>query len=82
MRQKIIKVGNSAAVTIPKKFLKKIGWKVGDEVLFEEKSEDNKFIVRDADIEEKPSGITPEFKQWLDDVSVKYKDAIKELANT
>jgi len=33
MTQKVLKVGSSAAVTIPKKSLKELGLKVGDEVV-------------------------------------------------
>ena len=32
MTQKLLKVGSSAAVTIPKKSLKELGLKIGDEV--------------------------------------------------
>lgn len=32
MRQKVLKVGTSAAVTIPKKSLKELGLKIGDEL--------------------------------------------------
>ncbi len=32
MTQKVLKVGSSAAVTIPKKSLKELGLKIGDEV--------------------------------------------------
>ena len=32
MTQKVLKVGSSAAVTIPKKSLEELGWKIGDKV--------------------------------------------------
>jgi bifunctional DNA-binding transcriptional regulator/antitoxin component of YhaV-PrlF toxin-antitoxin module len=32
MRQKVIKAGNSTAVTVPSKFVKRIGVKIGDTV--------------------------------------------------
>lgn len=35
MTQKLLKVGSSAAVTIPKKSLKELGIKIGDEVRVE-----------------------------------------------
>ena len=35
MLQKVIKVGNSAAVTIPKYFLEKSSMKIGDKVFVE-----------------------------------------------
>jgi len=84
MRQKIIRVGNSAAVTIPKEFLNKINWQIGDEVQFESEPENGRFIIRDADFNGKISqnNLTPEFKQWLDKFTTKHKDLLKELART
>ena len=35
MIQKVLKVGSSAAVTIPKKSLKELGLKIGDNVILE-----------------------------------------------
>ena len=35
MTQKVLKVGSSAAVTIPKKSLKDLGLKIGDEITVE-----------------------------------------------
>ena len=35
MAQKILKVGTSAAVTIPKKSLEELGLKIGDDVILE-----------------------------------------------
>lgn len=32
MTQKVLRVGSSAAVTIPKKFLGELSWKIGDKV--------------------------------------------------
>jgi len=32
MTQKVLKVGSSAAVTIPKKSLEELNWKIGDNV--------------------------------------------------
>jgi len=44
MKQKIIKAGNSLAVTIPSKFVKSIGIKLGDEVKVAQKPESGKLI--------------------------------------
>ena len=68
MRQKIIKVGNSAAVTIPKKILEEKGLQVGQE----------------ADIEISPIGrrtaVSPEFLSWVDNYIKKNRPALEELA--
>lgn len=42
---KIIKAGNSLAITIPAKFIKKIGAKLGDEVTVNTKPEKGKLVV-------------------------------------
>lgn len=44
MKQKIIKAGNSLAVTIPSSFVKTIGVKLGDEVAVETKPENGQLI--------------------------------------
>lgn len=79
MIQKIIKVGNSAAVTIPKDFMKKSGLAIGDEISMESNSEMKTLMVRPKYFADKPA-LTPEFKQWLDKISKKYETVIRELA--
>lgn len=79
MEQKVIKVGNSLAVTLPRHFIKERRIKPGQMV----------FVEADADLDlmqiktknGKVLSLTPEFKQWLDQVSTKYEKTIKELAN-
>ncbi|MDP3953508.1 MAG: AbrB/MazE/SpoVT family DNA-binding domain-containing protein [bacterium] len=48
MAQKIIKVGNSAAVIIPKKSLKELGIKIGDEVIVRVDSKARKIRISSA----------------------------------
>jgi len=79
MIQKIIKVGNSAAVTIPKSFLKKSGWAVGDELVVEGDAQTKLLLVKEKGSSYNTK-ITPEFKQWLDEIGNKYADVIKALA--
>ena len=45
MTQKVLKVGSSAAVTIPKKSLKELGLKLGDEVVVEIDVQDKKMVI-------------------------------------
>lgn len=80
MIQKIIKVGNSAAVTIPKEFLLETGMRIGDEMIIETNSSAKMFLAKTKKNSGKMS-LTPEFYSWLDKISDKYKDVIKELAN-
>ena len=79
MTQKIIKVGNSFAVTIPKSFVNEAGFKSGDEVIVESDKDLKLMVVKPAGspIQTKT---TPEFKAWLDDFNKKNKKALQELA--
>lgn len=79
MTQKIIKVGNSFAVTIPKSFVNEAGFKSGDEVVVESDKDLKLMVVKPvgSPIQTK---ITPEFKAWLDDFNKKNKKVLQELA--
>lgn len=76
--QKVLRVGNSLAVTLPNDFVKARKIKAGQNI----------FVETDADLDliqirtkaGSKSALTPEFKEWLDDISKKYEDVIKELA--
>ena len=71
MIQKIIRVGNSVAVTIPPSFIKEKKLKVGDEV--------------QVDVEPitkvKRTTLTPEFIKWVDKYIENNRPALKELAS-
>lgn len=79
MLQKIIKVGNSAALTIPQGFLKQAGWKVGDKVVVEGDTQMKLLLIKKNGV---PYAIkiTPEFKQWLDDFTKRNRALLQELA--
>lgn len=80
MSQKIIKVGNSFAVTIPRSFVNEVGFKSGDEVEVESDINLKLMIVKPAGSPVKTK-ITPEFKAWLEDFNKKNKKALQALAN-
>lgn len=80
-KQKIIKVGNSLAVTLPAEFVKEGNIAVGDELLVEHNSRYKTIYMKPVN-DKRGSSLTPDFFEWLDEISNKYKDAIKELANT
>ena len=71
MVQKIIRVGNSVAVTIPKKTMEEKNLNVGDSVNIEIDSAKNP----------KKTTITPEFKKWVDKYIEDNRPALEELAN-
>lgn len=79
MIQKIIKVGNSFAITIPKSFINETGFKSGDEVEVES-DKDLKLMIVKAKGSDLQTKITPEFKNWLDNFVKSNKKALQELA--
>ena len=79
MIQKIIRVGNSAAITIPKEFVKEAGFKIGDEMVVETNAQSKMILAKPRHASGRMS-LSPEFFTWLNDVSIKYEDTIKELA--
>lgn len=78
MEQSVIKVGNSLAVTLPKRFVKGRKVKAGQKIFVEDDVELGLVQIRAKNV--KKLSLTPEFKEWLDEVSVKYEGLIKELA--
>lgn len=79
MTQKIIQIGNSTGIIIPKALLDKIGLTSGSEVDIEENS-----ITKSLSISKKGQksiSITPDFLSILDRVNKHYGPALKELAN-
>ncbi|MBI3619977.1 AbrB/MazE/SpoVT family DNA-binding domain-containing protein [Candidatus Roizmanbacteria bacterium] len=80
MTQKIIRVGNSVALTIPKSFIEETGYKVGDQVVVEHDIEHKMLLVKPKEASGMKS-LTPEFFHWLENTAKKYENVIKELAN-
>lgn len=79
MLQKIIQVGNSLAVTIPKDFVRKAKLHRGEEVAVETDVVSKIVLIKPKSLGEK-SSLTPEFFDWLSQITKKYEGAIKELA--
>lgn len=74
MTQKVLKVGSSAAVTIPKKSLEELRLKIGDTVRVEI---DRK---RQAVIIEPMEKIDKELLEWTKKFIDKYRSALEALA--
>ncbi len=81
MIQKIIKVGNSAAITVSKDFLTKVGLRIGQEVSVETEGEIGMIVIKSKEKDSEKT-ISPEFKTWLSDFMEKNKELLKKLANT
>ena len=71
MIQKIIKVGNSYAVTIPKDIVNEAKLEVGQKV---------QVAIQPVTGEAVETQITPEFYLWLKQFNKKYKAVLTELA--
>lgn len=78
MLQSVIRVGNSLAVTLPKRFVNGRKVKAGQKLFVEDDIELGLIQIRAGKV--KKLSLTPEFKEWLDEVSVKHESLIKELA--
>ena len=79
MLQKIIQVGNSAAVTIPKDFLKTSRLKVGDSVIVNIDADVSEVSIRPRDVS-KRLPLKPKFLHWLDEFMAEYRPVLEELA--
>jgi len=80
MAQTIIQVGNSLAVTLPAQFVRKAGWKAGDKIQIEHDADKKMALITSVNDITK-NHLTPEFFEWLEKTSKKYKQAIAELAH-
>ncbi len=78
-KQKIIRAGNSLAITLPAAFVREGKIKAGDEVIVEQNAQYKTLYVRPPSAKH-VSKLTPEFFDWLENISKEYKDVIKELA--
>ncbi len=82
MLQKVLQVGNSAAVTIPAPILNELGLSVGDQVEVRAKKRPVKIEVTPVkrSFLRKASGITPEFVASVEEFIKEYKPVLIELA--
>lgn len=78
MEQTVLKVGNSYAVTLPKAFVKEAKIQAGQRVFVD--ADPALEVVQIRTSTSQFPGLTTEFKQWLDRVSEKHADLIRELA--
>jgi antitoxin component of MazEF toxin-antitoxin module len=79
MKKKIIKVGNSLAITLPVDFVKKVGLQAGNEVSIEVNPEAGMLLLKDKS-KDNTASLSPEFFEWLEATSKENKELIKELA--
>ena len=80
MTQKIIQIGNSTGIIIPKAVLELLGVQTGSEVHLESDASTNTVTLQNAQNAGKKSSISPHFLSVLDKVNREYSGALKELA--
>ncbi|HSW88177.1 MAG TPA: AbrB/MazE/SpoVT family DNA-binding domain-containing protein [Candidatus Saccharimonadales bacterium] len=80
MLQKIIQVGNSYAVTIPKAFVDELQLQIGEKVRVDADVQSEILTMQRAETSVKRGDITPEFLSWLEKFNKKYKHVLTELA--
>jgi antitoxin component of MazEF toxin-antitoxin module len=79
--QKIIKVGNSLAVTLPAAFVRDGNLKMGDELVVETAPVYQTMVIKTKKMANN-SKLSPEFFDWLDKFTKDNYDLLKELAKT
>ncbi len=75
MTQKVLKVGTSAAVTIPKESLKELGLKVGDRVMVKVDRQKRMVSIRPIARE-----LNKELISWTEKFIERYRPALEALA--
>lgn len=74
MTQKVLKVGSSAAVTLPRKSLEELGIKIGDRVTLTINKEQKQIVV------EPSVRVNPEIMDWTKRFIEKYRPVLEALA--
>lgn len=80
MEQKVIKVGNSLGVIIPKTFAAQMRLQRGSIVFIEPDQTSTSFLVT-KEKKSQLSSITPEFLRIIEKVNQRYGSALRKLAN-
>lgn len=74
MTQKVLKVGTSAAVTIPKESLKELGLKIGDKVIVKVDKKKKSVIIKPL------VNVDKELLEWTGRFISRYRRDLEELA--
>ena len=78
--QTVFRAGNSDVVAIPKDLSKELGIKAGQKVVVDKIPGDRGLIITKPRKIEKHTGVTAEFKKWLEKVLEEDKEILDELA--
>jgi len=81
MEQKIIQIGNSTGLIIPKLLLKKLKLQTGSEVLIEPDPDRGTLVIVKKGEKRKLFNISPHFLEILEKVNTDYGDSLRKLAD-
>lgn len=78
--QKIISVGNSAAITLPKGFLEEVRLKIGDKVRVKTDSNSKTMIIEPC-FDKGEAKLSKDFVDWTSEFIEKQRLVLEELAS-
>lgn len=81
-KQKLIKIGNSVGLTIPKTLRDSMNLSIGSEVYLRESEKVNEILISLEDKNETQSEVDKDFYNLVKTINKKYSKALKELANS
>jgi antitoxin component of MazEF toxin-antitoxin module len=77
--KKIIKVGNSLAITLPASFVREGNLKIGDELMVETSPIYQTMIIKPKKMANK-ARLSPEFFEWLEEFTKENYQTLQQLA--
>ncbi|MES2006995.1 MAG: hypothetical protein V4436_02725 [Patescibacteria group bacterium] len=80
MKQKIIKIGSSIGVVIPKAIAEERGFRAGGNATFTLENDSNRIIIEPSVVQEKP-GIDQDILSWTNEFVDKNRELLKRLAD-
>jgi len=80
MIQKIIQIGNSTGIIIPKSLLSELSLKEGSQVVIDRDESNQTLIIAKKNANKRSNPISPRFLSILDRVNKQYGQALKKLA--
>lgn len=81
MEQKVITIGNSAGIIIPKNLMRKYKLKTGMKLFIHEDNSGAVFTVSKSKVADSKSSLTPDFFSKLEKINKQYGPALKILAS-
>lgn len=80
MMQKIIQIGNSTGIIIPKSLLNELNLKTGSQVVIEKDDSGDFLVIANKNIKRTKATLSPRFLTILERVNKQYGQALRQLA--